>query len=117
MFFMRFIAADCERIAVENPIGIMGSVYRKADQIIQPYEYGHRARKSTCLWLKNLPMLEPTNIVDPGEILEGGYSVGASADYARDENGKPLSWSDPRTAKMRSKTFLGIAEAMAEQWG
>lgn len=116
-FFMKFINAKCERIAVENPIGYMNSHYRKADQIIQPYYFGDKARKSTCLWLKNLPKLKATNIVDPGEILVGGYSVGASANYAVDENGKILAWNDPRTAVIRAKTFPGIAKAMAEQWG
>lgn len=117
VFFMRFVAAECKRIAIENPVGIMGTAYRKPDQIIQPYQYGEHARKTTCLWLKGLPPLFPTEIVDPGEILEHGYSVAASANYARDEDGKILSWSDPRTAKARSKTFWGIARAMAEQWG
>lgn len=116
-FFMRLTEAECEHVAIENPVGIMSSVYRKPDQIIQPYYFGDRARKGTCLWLKNLPLLVPTNMVDPGEILPGGYSVGASANYARDENGKILAWNDPRTAKARSKTFPGIANAMAEQWG
>ena len=116
-FFMQFANCNCEKIAIENPICIMSSVWRRPDQIIQPYQFGHHARKSTCLWLKGLPMLIPTNIVDPGEILEGGYSVTASACYARDENGKILPWNDPRTAKARSKTFQGIAEAMAGQWG
>lgn len=115
-FFMQFANADCPKIAIENPIGIMSSHYRKPDQIIQPYQFGDHARKSTCLWLKGLPKLEPTDIVDPGEIMMGGYSVGANANYARDENGKILPWNDPRTAKMRSKTFPGIAKAMAEQW-
>ena len=116
-FFMLFANADCERIAIENPIGIMSTAYRKPDQIIQPYIFGHHARKATCLWLKNLPQLKPTDIVDAGEILPGGYSVGASANVARDESGKALRWNDPRTAKIRSKTFPGIARAMAEQWG
>ena len=71
-FFMRFANADCPRIAIENPIGIMSSHYRKPDQIIQPYWFGDHARKSTCLWLKGLPKLIPTNIVDPGEITRGG---------------------------------------------
>lgn len=117
VFFMQMILADCDRIAVENPIGIMSSVYRKPDQIIQPYMFGEHARKTTCLWLKGLPPLQPTDIVDPGEIYKGGFSVGASLNYARDEHGKILSWNDPRTAKARSKTFPGIAKAMAEQWG
>ena len=115
-FFMQFVNADCPRIAIENPIGIMNSHYRKPDQIIQPWQFGDHARKSTCLWLKGLPKLIPTNIVDPGEIVRGGFSVGASANYARDENGKIIPWNDPRTAKLRSKTFPGIGRAMAEQW-
>ena len=116
-FFMAFINADIHRICVENPVGYMSTHYRKPDCIIQPYEFGHPARKTTCLWLKNLPPLMPTDVVSPGEILPGGYSVGASANYVTDENGKILPWNDPRTAKARSKTFWGIARAMAEQWG
>ncbi len=116
-FFMAFINAPVEKIAVENPVGYMSTHYRKPDCILQPYEFGHKARKKTCLWLKNLPALKPTNIVEHGEILTGGYSVGAHANYATDENGKILRWNDPRTAKARSKTFPGIAAAMAEQWG
>lgn len=80
---------------------------------------GDRAKKSTCLWLKGLPLLQPTNIVDTGEIVVSGgkrYSAGAAASWATDENGKILSWNDPLTAKLRSKTFAGIARAMAEQW-
>lgn len=115
-FFMKFANADCPKIAIENPVGIMSSKYRKPNQIIQPYMFGDRARKSTCLWTKGLPLLILTNIVDPGEIYKGGFCVGASLNYARDENGKILSWNDPRTAKIRSKTFPGIAKAMAEQW-
>lgn len=116
-FFMEFINADIPRICVENPVGYMSTYYRKPDCIIQPYEFGHPARKTTCLWLINLPPLMPTDVVSPGEILPGGYSVGASACYATDENGKILRWNDPRTAKARSKTYPGIAKAMAEQWG
>lgn len=116
-FFMSFINANVSKIAVENPIGYMSTHYRKPDCIIQPWMFGHHARKSTCLWLKGLPALQPTNIVDAGVLLPGGYSVGASANYAVDESGKILSWNDPRTAKIRSKTFPGIAKAMAEQWG
>lgn len=116
-FFMAFIQADIPRVCVENPVGYMSTHYRKPDCIVQPYQFGHHARKTTCLWLKNLPPLIPTDVVSPGEILNGGYSVGASANYARDENGKILRWNDPRTAKARSKTYPGIAKAMAEQWG
>jgi hypothetical protein len=116
-FFMTFVNTDCKRIAIENPIGIMSTLYRKPNQIIQPYMFGDRARKGTCLWLKGLPNLIPTNIVDMGEIKAGGYSVGAFANHAVDDNGKIIAWNDPRTAKLRSKTFPGIAKAMAEQWG
>lgn len=131
-FFCQFLNADCDRIVIENPVGIISGDYipkhfpdlaekynlpRKPTQIIQPYEFGDRARKTTCLWTNGLPILEPTKIVDPGEIVGKGFSVGASLDMARDENGKIISWNDPRTAKIRSKTFPGIAKAMAEQWG
>ena len=115
-FFMRFVNAKCDHIAIENPVGCMSTRYRKPNQIIQPYWFGDRAQKKTCLWLKGLPNLEPTNMVDAGEFING-MSVGASAYYAVDENGKRLSWSDPRTTKARSKTFWGVAHAMAEQWG
>ena len=134
-FFCQFLNADCDRISIENPVGIISGKYIpkwfpdlaekynlpiKPTQIIQPYEYGHHAKKTTCLWLKGLPNLVPTNIVEPGDfyISPDGrkYSVGASADMARDENGKIFSWNDPRTALIRSKTYTGIANAMAEQW-
>lgn len=116
-FFMAFAEAACDRIAIENPVGYMSTHYRKPDCIIQPYYFGDSARKTTCLWLKGLPNLMPTKLVDPGEISPGGYSIGASADCARDESGKIISWNDPRTARIRSKTFPGIAKAFAEQWG
>ena len=115
--FMAFVNADVCKIAIENPVGYMSTYYRKPDCIIQPYEFGDHARKKTCLWLKNLPVLKPTNIVSAGEITSGGYSIGASANYARDEKSKIIPWNDPRTKKIRSKTFPGIAKAMAEQWG
>ena len=131
-FFCQFLAADCDHVAIENPVCIISGDYipkhfpdlakkyglpKKPTQIIQPYEFGDRARKSTCLWLKGLPALTPTNVVDCGEIVGKGFSVGASLDMARDENGKIISWNDPRTAKIRSKTFPGVAAAMADQWG
>lgn len=130
-FFCQFLNADCDRIAIENPVGIISGDYipkwfpdlaqkhglpRKPSQIIQPYEYGDHARKTTCLWLKGLPRLTPTNVVDPGRIVGKGFSCGASLDMARDEQGKILSWNDPRTAKIRSRTFPGIARAMIEHW-
>lgn len=117
-FFMKFINADCEHIAVENPIGVMNTRYRKPNQIIQPYWFGHPVSKSTCLWLKNLPLLEPTNMVEPEKIHSKGASGGYSGNswQVYDENGKVLKYNDPRTAAARSKTFPGVAAAIAEQW-
>lgn len=77
-FFMQMALADCDLVAVENPIGIMSSVWRKPDQIIQPFQFGHPVRKSTCLWLKGLPPLVPTDIV-PTEEDEHGFSIGGGA--------------------------------------
>lgn len=116
-FFMAFVNADCEKIAIENPIGRMSTVYRKPDQIIQPYWFGDPVRKATCLWLKGLPKLKPTNEVEPEIHKSGKGTFSGPAFYVRDENGKILHWNDPRTAKERSKTFWGVARAMAEQWG
>lgn len=116
-FFMHFVLAHCDKIAVENPIGIMSSIYKKPTQIIQPYEFGNPVRKSTCLWLKGLRPLLPTEIVEPNIINDGKSTYSGPAYYAKDENGKILSWNDPRTAKARSKTYPGIAKAMADQWG
>lgn len=116
VFFMQLMSATAEKVAVENPVGIMSGAYRKPDQIIQPYEYGDHARKATCLWLKGLPKLMPTNIVDPGVMSKTGSSAGAHADGS-DENGKWLRFRDPKLKILRSKTFPGIAKAMAEQWG
>ena len=121
VFFMRMILANAERIAVENPVGIMSSCYRKPDQIIQPWQYGHPETKKTCLWLKNLPELKPTEILEkPGSgwlnqsfTPDGRYK--SFVNY--DSRGKIMSWNDPETAKIRSKTYTGIAKAMAEQWG
>lgn len=116
-FFMHFVLAHCDKIAVENPIGIMSSIYKKPTQIIQPYEFGNPVRKSTCLWLKGLRPLLATEIVEPNIINDGKSTYSGPAYYAKDENGRILSWSDPRTAKARSKTYPGIAKAMADQWG
>ena len=116
-FFMKFVNCDCDRVAIENPVGIMSSVYRKPDQYIQPYEYGHPISKKTCLWLKGLSRLIPTNRVMPLKADRHGFTIGGALRYATDENGKILSWNDPRTARERSKTFEGVALAMAQQWG
>ena len=121
-FFMHFVLAHCDKIAVENPIGIMSSIYKKPTQIIQPYEYGHPTKKSTCLWLKGVPKLTPTDVVEP-EIVEyhckSGKTIrfGKGIGEAMNEEGKKYAFNDPMTAKLRSKTFPGIARAMAEQWG
>lgn len=121
-FFMEFVVCNAKKIAIENPIGIMSNVYRKPDQIIQPYEYGHHTSKSTCLWLKGLPPLSPTDIVEP-EIVQYNCKNGKVARFGKgigqaiDESGKKYSFDDPMTAKLRSKTFTGIAKAMADQWG
>ena len=113
---MQMALAHCDRVAVENPIGIMSTCYRKPDQIIQPYDFGHPVRKATCLWLSGLPKLTPTEKVG-SEYDQYGFSIGGALRYATDEDGKIISWNDPRTAKIRSKTFPGIAKAMAEQCG
>jgi hypothetical protein len=97
-FFMLFVNLDCEKVAIENPIGIMSTIWRKPDQILQPYEYGHGEVKSTCLWLKNLPLLKPTNIVSGREARVHRMPPG------------PDRW------KERSRTLSGIATAMSEQW-
>jgi hypothetical protein len=110
-FFMLFANADCDRIAIENPIGHMSTAYRKPDQIIHPYYFGDPARKATCLWLKGLPLLEPTNIVEP-EIIK--YKNGKGTDNPWHVN--TLKLPKEERAKQRSKTFPGIAEAMATQW-
>lgn len=117
-FFMKFVNADCDKIAIENPVGRINTLYRKPDQIIHPYHFGHPVSKKTCLWLNGLPLLKHTDVVEPEILHSKGKSGGYSGPswYVTDENGKILSWKDPKTAKERSKTFPGIARAMAEQW-
>lgn len=120
IFFMAFANAKCDKIAIENPVGIMSTRFRKPDQKIQPWQYGHPATKTTCLWLKNLPLLQPTEIIvrpDGGWENQSFTKAGKYGGFInRDENGKILAWNDPRTAIIRSKTYPGIAKAMAEQW-
>jgi site-specific DNA-cytosine methylase len=117
-FFMDVINADVKRIAVENPIGIMSRLYKKPNQIIQPYWFGDKAQKSTCLWLKNLPNLEPTDIVEKGEFKEWNdkktSKLKRQALWYYEALLKAKSPEERRT--LRSKTFQGIANAMAEQW-
>jgi hypothetical protein len=100
--------ASIDKIAIETPIGVISSKIRKPDQIIQPYHFGHEATKSTCLWLKGLPLLVPTNVVGKGNrhVTKSGKSL-------------PEWYNLPPSVdrwKIRSKTFQGIAEAMASQW-
>lgn len=112
-FFMKFVNAECDRIAIENPVCIMSTIYRKPDQIIQPFEFGDPHRKKTCLWLKGLPLLQPTNIVEPNlrsYTCKNGKKVTFDVLFCETTPGVPR-------AKARSKTFHGIAQAMAEQWG
>lgn len=97
-FFMRLVGADIPKIAIENPIGVMSTRYRKPDQVLQPWMFGHGETKATCLWLKNLPIIKPTDIVD-----------------GREQRLHRLSNTKDR-ATIRSKTFKGIAEALAAQW-
>lgn len=111
-FFMCFVNANVDKIAIENPIGIISTRYRKPDQIVHPYYFGDPERKSTCLWLKNLKPLKATNIVEPNIIK---YKSSNKTDSAWHMVTMKLP-SDERRI-MRSKTFPGIAKAMAEQWG
>ena len=111
-FFMHFVNANCKKIAIENPVGIMSTEYRKPNQIIQPYMFGEAAEKKTCLWLKHLPELKPTNVVIPPERVK--YNSGKTmAKWYAD------AWqlTKKERTRLRSKTFPGIAKAMAEQWG
>lgn len=111
-FFMAIANSKCERIAIENPVGIMSSKWRKPDQIVNPYQFGDAFEKKTCLWLKGLPKLESTNVVEPPPRTKFESGKSMPAWYAD-------AWKLPKEerAKLRSKTFPGIAKAMAEQWG
>lgn len=127
-FFCNFLEADCEKIVIENPIGIISGEYVKKhfpdiaekyglpikpSQIVQPYEYGDPNKKSTCLWIKGLPNLKPTNIVEPkliSYVCKNGKVATFDESYCR-------GFVSGERAKHRSATFVGIANAMAEQWG
>jgi len=134
LFFFSLAEAPIERIAIENPVGIMSTVFRKPDQIIQPWQFGHPESKTTCLWLKGMPLLNPTEIADfksyrcrCGYVFEakwGKYGCpGCGGTYAAKplwdnqtksgQNNLPPSADRP---KLRSKTYTGIAQAMANQW-
>lgn len=128
-FFCQFLKADCEKIMIENPVGIISGDYIKTyfpelaekyglpikpTQIIQPYEYGHPNKKTTCLWLKGLPLLKPTEIVIPEADFE--YPNGKKFPNWMMEALSKCKTAEERS-KARSKTFPGVAKAMAEQWG
>lgn len=110
-FFKFFTDLKTPYVAIENPVGIMSTYYRKPDQIIQPYQFGEPFEKKTCLWLKNLPSLKPTNIVQPPKRKEFKSGKSMPEWYAD-------LWKLPpaERAKLRSKTFPGIAKAIALQW-
>lgn len=110
VFFMRFVLADCEKIAIENPVGVMNTAYKKPDCIVHPYFFGDDAKKKTCFWLKGLKPLEATEIIEPTTVVTGKKT---------DSPWHAYTWGLPKQerAKVRSKTWPGIARAMAEQWG
>lgn len=104
-FFMNLVHSGIEKIALENPIGIMSTFWRKPDQIIQPWQFGDDASKKTCLWLKGLPKLVPTKV-----LIKDRYAN-------QTPSGQNKLGPSPDRAKIRSMTYQGIADAMAEQWG
>jgi len=109
--FVKLLAdAPIEKIAIENPVGVLSTRWRKPDQIIQPWQFGDSAQKTTCLWLKGLPKLTPTNIVDKGEFVVFKSGKRHPKWYAD-------AFKKGKHGHLRSITFPGIAEAMAEQWG
>ena len=117
-FFLLFTRLDCPRVAIENPIGIMSSVYRKPDQIIHPWQFGDPFSKTTCLWLKGLPKLVPTKVVSKGEfyVAPSGKRLPAWYGDAAGPDGKKLAYGSEAMRRIRNKTFPGIAKAMAGQW-
>ena len=112
-FFIALAEAPIDKIAIENPIGIVSTRYRKPDQIVQPYMFGDEATKTTCLWTKNMPKIVPTNVVGRGERVR--FKSGKSQPkWYSDALVKAKTPEERRT--LRSKTFPGMAKAMAEQW-
>lgn len=110
-FFMLIARADCEKIAIENPVGIMSTQWRKPDQIIQPYFFGEPYEKKTCLWLKNLPLLKATNMVEPLPRTKFASGKTMATWYA-----ELFKLPAEERSRIRSKTFDGIAEAIVTQW-
>lgn len=114
-FFMLFANVNCPRVAIENPVGIMSTVWRKPDQIIQPWMFGDEFTKSTCLWLRGLPKLIPTNVVGKGDFK--AWTDGKTGKTKQQPAWYYYAKSNRDHSKARSKTFAGIARAMAQQWG
>lgn len=117
-FVQKLMDAPIDKIAIENPVSVISSNIRKPEQIVQPWQFGDKAQKSTCLWLKNLPKLEPTDIVEKGEFIEFISKKGVKKKqpkwyFEALKNAKTPA--ERRT--LRSKTFKGMAEAIANQWG
>lgn len=115
-FVLKIYNSKCNKIVIENPVGYLNSHWKKPDQIIHPYEYGHSVNKKTCLWLKGLNKLIPTNIVEKDDIVlwEG---TGKKISRWYKETLKEAGGNLKKVSQIRSKTFEGIAKAMAEQWG
>ena len=111
-FFMKFTTADCDKIVIENPMGIMSTLYRKPDVIYNPYDFvGETDCKKTCLWLKGVPPLKSNRDIP---LPKNKRTNNVWLSYF---NGKYVAWNSPECAKHRSKTPIGVANAMAEQWG
>lgn len=110
-FFMKFVNADCEKIIIENPIGYCSTHYKKPTQIIQPWWFGQHYTKATCLWIKGVQPLVQSVKDKPNNCKSYAWET------MYDENGKTISWCSNLCKKLRSRTFEGIAKAMAEQWG
>ena len=116
-FVQKLMDAPIDKIAIENPISVISSNIRKPNQIVQPWQFGDKAQKSTCLWLKNLPNLKPTDIVEKGEFIEFISKKGVKKKQPKwyfDALKNSKTPEERRT--LRSKTFKGMAEAMAKQW-
>ncbi len=119
-FFKILMDANINKIAIENPVGCLSSVIRKPEQIINPFEFGADASKKTCLWLKNLPKLYPTKYIQP-RMVNGKKRWSNQSDNGQNvvynSKGKIVGWNTDEIKLLRSKTYPGIAKAMAEQWG
>lgn len=122
-FFLDLYEQNIPKIAIENPVGLMSTLWRKPTQYIEPYQFGEPWKKKTCLWLKGLPQLQPSNVVEPiGHWVDGGTFRGKSTlalegSYQAHKTVTHVADANSKRSHERSKTFLGIAKAMADQWG